>query len=166
MSTSTAKTTEKGPALSTEEPVRDTVGVRAAGSYDAIMALQRHAGNQAVSTLLTGSSGGPLDLAAREEMESRFGADFREVRIHRNETATNAALAAGARAITKESDIVFGPGYYAPATSDGKRLIAHELAHVLQQRRGGDRMASRAAAETEARQAGADVVAGKAASVQ
>src|ERR1700692_1088276 len=96
MSSAPAKSVEKGPALSTEEPVRDTVGVRAAGSYDAIMALQRHAGNQAVSTLLTGSSGGPLDLAAREEMESRFGADFREVRIHRNETATNAALA-GAR---------------------------------------------------------------------
>lgn len=166
MSSAPAKSVEKGPALSTEEPVRDTVGVRAGGAYNAIMALQRDVGNQAVSTLLAGSSGGPLDPAAREEMESRFGADFRGVRIHRNETAANAALEAGARAITKESDIVFAPGYYAPATSDGRRLIAHELAHVLQQRRGGDRMASRAAAESEARQAGADVVAGRAASVQ
>jgi len=166
MSSPSAKTIEKGPAAWTEERVTETVGPRGGGTYDAIMALQRGAGNRAVTRLLAGSSGGPLDPTAREDMESSFGADFSDVRIHHDESAAKAALAAGARAITTGRDIVFAEGYYAPATSAGKRLLAHELAHVLQQRGGRERKVSRGTAESEARQAGADVVAGQAASVQ
>jgi hypothetical protein len=166
MSDAAAKTVEKGPAAWSEEPVTEMAAARAGGTYDAIMALQRGAGNRAVGRLLGGGSGWPLDPAAREEMEARFGADFSDVRLHRDETAAKAALAAGARAITTGRDIVFGEGYYAPSTTAGKRLIAHELAHVLQQRGEGGRKVSRVAAELEARQAGADVAAGKAASVE
>jgi hypothetical protein len=166
MSTSSTKSVEKGLAVWTEEPVRDTLGARVGGAYDAVMALHRMAGNRAVASLLAPSSGAPLDLETREEMESKFGTDFADVRIHGDESAAKTALAAGARAITTGHDIVFGPGYYAPATREGRRLIAHELAHVVQQRRRGDRMASRAAAEHEARQAGDNVAAGHGASVQ
>jgi len=111
------------------------------------------------------SSGRPLEHGTRAEMESRFGEDFGRVRIHTDAAAGTSALAASARAITTGQDIVFGPGFYDPATSTGKRLIAHELAHVIQQNRQSGRRVSRAAAESEARQAGADVTAGRAAAV-
>jgi hypothetical protein len=166
MNSALAKTVEKGPAVWTEEPVKDVLGIRTVGgAYDTVMKLHRSAGNRAVTNRLRPNSSVQLDPQTREEMESKFGAEFGGVRIHRDETAAQTALAAGARAITTGHDIVFGPGYYAPATREGKRLIAHELAHVLQQRRRGDRMASRAAAETEARQAGEDVASDRGASV-
>jgi hypothetical protein len=159
-----AKTIKKGPAARTEEPVKDSVGTHSGGGHDKIMGLQRDAGNQAVSKLLVGSSGRPLDPGTREEMEAKFGADFGDVRIHNDAAAAETALNVGARAITSGHEIAFGPGFYDPAASDGKRLIAHELAHVVQQR-GEGREVSGAAAELEARQAGADVAAGHVASV-
>ncbi len=77
--------------------------------------------------------GQPLDAAIRTFMEPRFGYDFSRVRVHADGEATNAARAVQARAYTIGSDIVFGGGQYHPANSDGKLLIAHELAHVVQQ---------------------------------
>lgn len=65
--------------------------------------------------------------------ESRFGYDFTGVRFHRGTQAANAAASLGARAFTVGRDIVFGEGEYAPHTLAGRRLIAHELAHVIQQ---------------------------------
>lgn len=84
------------------------------------------------------SPGRPLDAATRGWMASRFGEDFGHVRVHTDERAAVSARTLGARAYTVGSDLVFEAGEYAPATAEGKRLIAHELAHVVQQRASGD----------------------------
>ena len=99
-----------------------------------VLALQRSSGNRSVAGLL-GSGGQALDPAVRTEMERRFGLDFGDVRVHVGKAAAASALAEGARAYTLGRDIVFGEGRYAPATVEGKRLLAHELAHVVQQSR-------------------------------
>ena len=66
-------------------------------------------------------------------MELRFGQDFRQVRVHTDSRAGDAASAIGARAFTLNRTIVFGVGEYAPQTESGRRLLAHELTHVVQQ---------------------------------
>ncbi len=81
------------------------------------------------------SRGRPLDTAARAYLEPRFGHDFGQVRIHTGAGAAEAARAVRARAFTVGRDIVFGAGRYAPETAAGRRLLAHELAHVVQQGR-------------------------------
>lgn len=75
-----------------------------------------------------------LDRSVRSFMEPRFGHGFGQVRIHADRQAAQSAQSLGARAYTTGRHIVFGPGRYAPGTGEGRRLIAHELAHVLQQR--------------------------------
>lgn len=77
--------------------------------------------------------GRPLDPAARAMLEPRFGRDLGAVRVHEGPEAAEAAQAAEARAFTVGRDVVFSPGQYAPGTPDGRRLLAHELAHVVQQ---------------------------------
>lgn len=69
----------------------------------------------------------------RSAMEGRLGFDFASVRVHSDDRAAASARALGARAYTAGRDIVFGAGQYAPATDPGRRLLAHELAHVVQQ---------------------------------
>jgi hypothetical protein len=66
-------------------------------------------------------------------MESRFGHDFSQIRVHADETAAEAAHALHANAFATGKDIVFGQGRYAPGTSEGRRLLAHELIHSVQQ---------------------------------
>lgn len=80
------------------------------------------------------SAGQPLDAGARAFMETRFGHDFSDVRVHAGGDAVRSADAVNAEAYTVGHDIVFGAGRYAPATSSGRKLLAHELAHVVQQR--------------------------------
>lgn len=80
------------------------------------------------------SSGQPLDPATRGLMESRFGHDFGNVRVHADARATESAQQIDAAAYTSGSDIVFGAGRYAPGTPSGQQLLAHELTHVIQQR--------------------------------
>ena len=75
-----------------------------------------------------------LDEDTREFMESRLGYDFSSVKIHTDETATRSAQYFDALAYTIGNDIIFGQGQYDPNTLKGKRLLAHELAHVVQQR--------------------------------
>jgi hypothetical protein len=79
------------------------------------------------------TTGRPLDGAVRDFMEPRFGHDFSRVRVHTDGAAANAAQAVQARAFTDGRNIVFGTGEYAPSTPKGKRLLAHELTHVVQQ---------------------------------
>jgi hypothetical protein len=79
------------------------------------------------------SPGRPLDANSLDYMESRFGKDFSRVRIHTDAQAGESARAVNARAYTVMGDVVFGTGQYQPQTTEGKRLIAHELTHVLQQ---------------------------------
>jgi hypothetical protein len=85
-----------------------------------------------VDEVLSGP-GRPLDPAARAFMEPRFRHDFSHVRVHTDERAGRSADAVAAQAYTVGSQIVFGQRRYAPATRDGRRLLAHELAHIVQQ---------------------------------
>jgi hypothetical protein len=82
------------------------------------------------------SPGQPLDPATRAFMEPRFGHDFSQVRVHTDLPAARSAEAVAAHAYTVGFDVVFGSGRYAPTGRDGQRLLAHELAHVAQQRDG------------------------------
>jgi predicted DNA-binding ArsR family transcriptional regulator len=82
--------------------------------------------------------GAPLDAAARSLFEPHFGIDFSRVRVHTGQVAAESAEAVQARAYTVGQNIVFGAGQYAPRTENGRRLLAHELAHTIQQRRAGD----------------------------
>ncbi len=79
--------------------------------------------------------GQPLDTATRAIVEPRFGRDFSNVRVHTDVGAARAAQQVNALAYTTGHDIVFGAGQYMPHTPDGRKLIAHELAHVVQQSR-------------------------------
>jgi hypothetical protein len=75
----------------------------------------------------------PLDRSTRDFFEPRFGADFGDVRVHTDGQAARSARSVDALAYTVGRDIVFDTGQYAPETTAGKRLLAHELTHVLQQ---------------------------------
>jgi len=79
------------------------------------------------------SPGQPLDPATRAFFEPRFGHDFSAVRIHTDASAAESARAVNALAYTVGRDVVFGAGQYAPGTGEGRRLLAHELTHVVQQ---------------------------------
>jgi hypothetical protein len=79
------------------------------------------------------SPGQPLDSATRAFFEPRFGHDFSRVRVHADERAEQSAQAVNAHAYTVGSNIVFGAGRFSPDTSEGRRLMAHELTHVMQQ---------------------------------
>jgi hypothetical protein len=85
------------------------------------------------------SLGQPLDSVTRAYMEPRFGHDFSQVRVHTGPRAAESAQAVNALAYTVGSDLVFGAGQYTPASGGGRKLLAHELAHVIQQ--GGSRVA-------------------------
>jgi hypothetical protein len=80
--------------------------------------------------------GEPLDAVTRDDMENRFGHDFSRVRVHTDSGAGDSARAVDALAYTVGRDMVFAPGQYAPNTMAGRRLLAHELAHVVQQSSG------------------------------
>lgn len=80
------------------------------------------------------SSGSPIDPVTRSAFEPVFGADLSTVRVHDDGAAQVAARAAHAHAFTLRDDIAFAAGRYAPETTEGRRLMAHELTHVVQQR--------------------------------
>ena len=79
------------------------------------------------------SPGRPLEPALRQDMEQRFGHDFSRVRVHSGAAAEQSTCDVNAYAYTVGQDIVFGGGQYTPGTHQGRRLIAHELTHVVQQ---------------------------------
>lgn len=79
------------------------------------------------------SQGLPLDANTRAFFEPRFGNDFSQVRIHKDAEAIASAQQVHARAYTVGNEIVFGGGQYLPETAEGKKLLAHELTHVVQQ---------------------------------
>ena len=80
------------------------------------------------------SPGKPLDQATRAFFEPRFGNEFGHVRVHTDGQAAQSAAAVNALAYTVGSNLVFGSGQYAPHSEQGRRLLAHELTHVQQQR--------------------------------
>lgn len=130
---------------------------RPLGMHDAasLLHLQRTVGNAGVVQMLAGDreapmedepspvhdvvgkgGGAPLDEGTRSTMESSFGQDFSDVRVHTDEQASKSAAAVGANAYTVGSDIVFRGGHFDSSSPTGQRTIAHELSHVVQQRSG------------------------------
>ena len=122
--------------------------------YGSVLRLQRCCGNQSVQkifrvgnepdetvtkpqvedAIVSARGGGTaLDSGVRAQMESSFGADFGRVRIHDNSGADSLNRSLSARAFTTGTDIFFRQGEYRPGSSDGRRLLAHELTHVVQQ---------------------------------
>lgn len=126
--------------------------------WNGLLELQGAAGNAAVAKLVSapgaggpcacGGSGGdcacegrdgedgrggePLDAGTRANLESRFGQDLADVRVHTGADAAASARAVDARAYADGKDIVFAAGAYKPGTAEGQRLLAHEVAHTLQ----------------------------------
>lgn len=84
-------------------------------------------------------AGEALDPGLRRIAEQRHGHSLHDVRVHRDAAADSAARALGARAFTSGTDVAFRAGAYEPSTPWGRRLVAHELAHVVQQGRGSSR---------------------------
>jgi uncharacterized protein DUF4157/lysine-specific metallo-endopeptidase family protein len=90
------------------------------------------AGPKSVESVLS-SPGQSLGSALQQDMEQRFGYDFSQVRVHYGPRAEQSAQDVDANAYTVGTDIVFGAARYAPTTFEGRRLLAHELTHVVQQ---------------------------------
>ncbi len=80
---------------------------------------------------LVGSSGRPLEAPVRHQMERRFGHDFSDVRVHTDGQAASSSRRLHARAFTAGHDMGFARGEYAPQSSRGQQVLAHELAHVV-----------------------------------
>lgn len=133
-------------------PARAPRGVHGEAS---LLHLQRTAGNASVVQMLAddaaeersdepspvhdviGKGGGTaLDESTRGEMESRFGQDFGNVRVHTDARASASAESVGANAYTVGSDIVFKSGQFDASSPGGQKTLAHELSHVVQQRTG------------------------------
>nr|WP_286160546.1 DUF4157 domain-containing protein [Streptomyces yunnanensis] len=124
----------------------------AGGRAGRVCVLQRWAGNAALARLVSGpgvggdagsvvrrvlcGSGRPLPQEVRRDMEGRMGADFSRVRVHTGAEAHAAAGAVQAHAFTSGEHVAFANGRFAPATGSGRRLLAHELAHTVQQASG------------------------------
>ncbi|MFZ4699113.1 MAG: DUF4157 domain-containing protein [Candidatus Methylumidiphilus sp.] len=129
-----------------------------------VMAMQRMAGNSAVNHLVNSLGGGsPLPMELRGDMEQRFGEDFSQVRMHTDARAAESAEGFDAKAYTVGNNIVFNEGRFNPTVPEGKRLLAHELAHVVQQGRGGNVAPTSfgASVEQEAINASNEAVAGR-----
>jgi hypothetical protein len=119
---------QRAPAAGPEHPRLQTkhVGTSDSGQISA---------PPIVNEVLT-SPGQPLDPASRAFMEPRFGHDFSQVRVHSDQRAAESASAIGASAYTVAPNIVFGAGQFAPHTTAGRMLLAHELTHVIQRQTG------------------------------
>ena len=111
--------------------------------------IQRLAGNSGVAAFVAQrdeaespvkdvvrSPGAALESDTRSEMEARLGHDFSDVRVHTDGEAAASAKAVQAQAYTVGNHVVFGEGNYQPTSDQGKRTLAHELTHVVQQRSG------------------------------
>lgn len=103
-------------------------------------------------------AGRTLDGSARARMERGFGRSFRNVRIHTDAAASQAAAERGALALTVGSNVLFRQGQYRPGTMSGDVLLAHELAHTLQQS-GGAEIAAHEGPEVDADRAAVNAVA-------
>lgn len=96
------------------------------------------AGNAAISQLLGGAgSGHPLPAPTQAAMEGAFNTDFGRVRVHDDAAAREAATRLGATAFTAGNEVYLGAGAPTPTSGAGQALLAHELAHVVQQRQAG-----------------------------
>jgi hypothetical protein len=106
------------------------------------------AGGAETAAAAVASGGAPLSADSRAYFEPRFGRDLSDVRIHADAAAAHAAQAIDARAYTLGNHIAFAPGEHAPSGREGAHLLAHELAHVVQQESGLTRAIRRAPTAT------------------
>lgn len=120
---------------------RHTGGARCTACDAKRQSLERHSGIHGRSAAAppvardpVRSRGEPLDADTRSTMQARLGQDFDNVRVHTDAAAARSAAGLDAAAYTVGRDVVFGANRYAPDTPAGRGLIAHELAHVVQQR--------------------------------
>jgi hypothetical protein len=137
--------------------------------HAAVLAQRRSTlgpGGSAVAPPIT-DAGRPLDTGTRGDMEASFGRDFSNIRVHDDARAHDSARALGARAYAAGDHLVFGEGAYRPESTPGRALIAHELAHSVQQdgvqmKTDGPILAGTdAALESQADRAALDVTAGR-----
>jgi hypothetical protein len=119
-----------------EEQIKDSLMRKQSNGPGAYAATGSSDAPPIVQNVLSSGGGQPLDVATRAFMEPRFGHDFSQVRVHTDERAAGSVGAVNALAYTVGRDVVFGKGQYAPETSEGRRLLAHELTHVAQQQLG------------------------------
>ncbi len=115
------------PGLKPKKPEDESLQRQAIGSAQSVDSVP-----PSVDETLA-QSGQPLDDHTQTFMESRFGHDFSQVRVHNNAKAAESAKGIKAKAYTVGQNIVFGAGEYAPRTTTGQKLLAHELTHTLQQ---------------------------------
>jgi outer membrane protein OmpA-like peptidoglycan-associated protein len=118
-----------------------------------------------VSPADVSDGGRALEPGARAFFERRFDHDFSRVRVHADAAAARSAQTVAAAAYTVASDIVFGAGMYRPNSHAGQTLIAHELAHVVQQQHPSGAAAKTSAHESEAARAAKRVASGNKAAV-
>jgi len=147
------RTLEKKPkatrqAVGSKPTKRSHANCAQKGFEHSILYLQRTIGNQAVQQLLSANSQAriarevmnspsqALNPDIRSLFESRMNHDLSKVRIHTDGKAAVSARSLNSRAFAIGNDVVFGEGQYAPGTKEGQRLMAHELAHVVQQENG------------------------------
>ena len=118
--------------------VNDPLEAQADRMADHVLHAPEASGSRGARSLNSPAPGGeergqPLDAGSRAFFEPRFGFDFSHVRIFSDETAAESARSIGALAFTSGSHIAFAGGRYQPGTGEGRRLLAHELTHVVQQ---------------------------------
>jgi len=118
-----------------EDEAKNTLMCQPASQTNSGNATETHSAPPLVHEVLNSGGGQPLDASTRAFMEPRFGRDFSQVQIHTGPAAEQSAREVQAYAYTVGNDIVFGAGQFAPGTSEGQRLLAHELTHVMQQSR-------------------------------
>jgi hypothetical protein len=123
----------------------------------ALQALRQQQASTAGATLADLGPGTSLPADVRAPFEQRLGQDFSSVRVHTGEPAAALAGVFDAKALADGDELVFAPGRFAPGTTGGRELLAHELSHVAQQRQGGG---SAAPAEARARSAAGTVAQG------
>jgi hypothetical protein len=135
-----------GPANDPAEREADRAAERALGRLPSPTPQPQHGGRPAVGleggalgadiagAIQSRRGGGrALDATVRSEMETAMGADLGGVRVHTDQRAAELSRAVSARAFTIGRDVFFGNGSYQPETDPGKQLLAHELAHTVQQ---------------------------------
>ena len=143
----------KSADSSTSADIGHALAKPAQASVQTMLEVQRLAGNAGVSKLLqreddggearspvldvVGQGGGsPLSGDLKNEMEGRLGGDFSDVKLHTDDKATRSAQAVQANAYTVGNDVVVRSDRWSPSSDEGKKTIAHELTHVMQQRAG------------------------------
>jgi outer membrane protein OmpA-like peptidoglycan-associated protein len=132
--TRAAQSEETKDEVESDEPVKSHTGA------ERLLNLQRAVGNEAVQGIIpprsmtaAGSAGEPITKEIRKPLEQSLGANVSDVRVHADAASAESAKAIDAEAYTKGRDIYFAPGKYAPETSEGRWLLAHELVHTVQQ---------------------------------